>query len=192
MHRESRERSPRHRIQRKPLVSDHGMHHSTWVTHVSWCMSESLTRGGGENVPGFPGACVTRHFTYLVRGPSMSAKLSSVGVEIELLLNPMSGKSLNFVLKRFIFLERPHSKQWFAMAFLNAFDMPKFLTSSCFSVLWHTSPPKVSEIYSIFITLPIWLSIYWHKLLTICMLKLCLEEKVSNRKLFKCKCINVK
>ena len=32
----------------KPLVSDPGMHHGTCVTHVSWCMSGSLTRGGGE------------------------------------------------------------------------------------------------------------------------------------------------
>ena len=32
-------------------------------------MSASLTRGGGENVTGIPGACATRNFTYLVRGP---------------------------------------------------------------------------------------------------------------------------
>ena len=53
----------------KPLVSDPGMHHGTCVTHVSWCMSGSLTRDGGENVPGIPGACATRYFTYLARGP---------------------------------------------------------------------------------------------------------------------------
>ena len=45
------------------------MHHDTCVTHVPWCMSGSLTRGGGENVPGSPGACPTRDFTYLSRGP---------------------------------------------------------------------------------------------------------------------------
>ena len=32
-------------------------------------MSGSLIRGGGENVPGFTGACATRNFAYLVRGP---------------------------------------------------------------------------------------------------------------------------
>ena len=48
---------PRHRLQGKPLVSDPGMHHGTCVTHVPWCMSGSLTRGGWENVPGIPGAC---------------------------------------------------------------------------------------------------------------------------------------
>ena len=48
---------PTHRLQRKPLVSDPGMHHGTCVTHVPWCMSGSLTCGGGENVPGIPGAC---------------------------------------------------------------------------------------------------------------------------------------
>ena len=41
MRRECRERFPRHRLQRKPLVSDPGMHHGTCVTHggVSnpWC-----------------------------------------------------------------------------------------------------------------------------------------------------------
>ena len=47
----------RRRFQRKPLVSDPGMHHGTCVTHVSWCMSGSLTRGDRENVPGIPGAC---------------------------------------------------------------------------------------------------------------------------------------
>ena len=35
-----------HRLQRKPPVSDPGMHHGTCVTHVPWCMSG--TRGDGE------------------------------------------------------------------------------------------------------------------------------------------------
>ena len=69
MRREWRERFPRHRFQRKPLVSDPGMHQGTCVKHVPWCMSGSLTNGGGENVPGIPGACATRNFAYLVRGP---------------------------------------------------------------------------------------------------------------------------
>ena len=60
---------PRHRLQRKPRSSDPGMHHGTCVTHVPWCMSGSLNRGCGENVPGIPGACATRNFTYLARGP---------------------------------------------------------------------------------------------------------------------------
>ena len=55
-------------IQRKPLVSDPGMHHGTCVTHVQWCMSGSLHRDDGENVPSIPGACATRNFTYLARG----------------------------------------------------------------------------------------------------------------------------
>ena len=40
----------RHRLQRKPLFSDHG----TCVTHVPWCISGSLTRSGGETFPAFP------------------------------------------------------------------------------------------------------------------------------------------
>ena len=58
-----RECFPRPGLQMKQLVGDPGMHHGTCVTHVPWCMSESLTREGGENVPG---ACATRNFTYLV------------------------------------------------------------------------------------------------------------------------------
>ena len=68
MRRECRERFPRHQHQRKPLVSDHGMHHGTW------CMSGTLTRGGGENLPGIPGACATLDFTHLARG-SLSTTL---------------------------------------------------------------------------------------------------------------------
>ena len=69
MRRECREHFPCHRLQRKPLVSDPVMHHGTCVTHVPWCMSGSLNRGGGENVPGIPGACATHNFRYLARGP---------------------------------------------------------------------------------------------------------------------------
>ena len=55
-------------------VSDPNMHHGTCVTHVPWFMPGSLTSGflwvgGGENFAGIPGACATRLFTYLVRGP---------------------------------------------------------------------------------------------------------------------------
>ena len=48
---------PCRRFQGNPLVSDPGMHNGTWVTHVPWYMSGSLTCGDGENVPGIPGAC---------------------------------------------------------------------------------------------------------------------------------------
>ena len=60
---------PHRRLQRKSLVSYPGLHHGTCVTHVPWCMSGLLTCGVGENVPGIPGACATRNFTYLARGP---------------------------------------------------------------------------------------------------------------------------
>ena len=42
---------------------------TTGVEHVPWCMPRSLIRSGGENVTGIPGACATRNFAYLVRGP---------------------------------------------------------------------------------------------------------------------------
>ena len=56
-------------LQRKQLLSDPGMHHGTCVMHVPWCRSGLLTRGGGENIPGIPGACATCNFTYLARDP---------------------------------------------------------------------------------------------------------------------------
>ena len=61
MHREYKERFPRHRLQRKPLVSDPNMHHARDVMRVR------IARWR-ENVRGIPGACATRNFTYLTRG----------------------------------------------------------------------------------------------------------------------------
>ena len=70
MRRECRKRFPHHWLKKsKPLINDPGMQHGTCVTHVPWCMSGSLTSGNWENVPGIPGACATRNFTYLARGP---------------------------------------------------------------------------------------------------------------------------
>ena len=69
MHRECRERFPRHWLQRKLLVSDPGMHHDTCVTHVPWCKSGSLTRGRGKTFPAFPAHAQPAIFTYLARVP---------------------------------------------------------------------------------------------------------------------------
>ena len=52
-----------HWPQRKPLVSDPGMHHGTCVNHVPWFMSGSLTCDDGEKVSGIPGACATDNFS---------------------------------------------------------------------------------------------------------------------------------
>ena len=41
-------------------------------------MSGSLSRGGGENVPGIPGACATRNFTYLARGSCHDVIISRI------------------------------------------------------------------------------------------------------------------
>ena len=69
MRRGCRGRFSRHRLRRKPLVSDPAMHHGTCVTHVPWWMSGLLTRGGWVNVPGIPGACAAINAAYLIRGP---------------------------------------------------------------------------------------------------------------------------
>ena len=53
---------PCHRLQRKPLISNPGMHHGTCVTHVPWCMSGSLTCDGGENVPGIQAHAQTQFY----------------------------------------------------------------------------------------------------------------------------------
>ena len=75
---EYRQHFPRQQLQRKPRVSDPGMHQGTCVTHVPWCMSGSLSRGRGENVPGIPGACATRNFKYLVRGSWQSHTMKRI------------------------------------------------------------------------------------------------------------------
>ena len=72
MFRKCRGRFPHHRLQRKPLVNDPDM------MHVPWCMPWWLSRGGGENVPGIPGACTTRAFTYLARDPLMGTSVGRV------------------------------------------------------------------------------------------------------------------
>ena len=64
-----RKRFPATDFHRRPLVSNSGVHHGTCATHVPWCMSVSLARGGGENVPGIPSTCATRNFTCLTRDP---------------------------------------------------------------------------------------------------------------------------
>ena len=66
------------------------------VTHVPWYMSESLTRGGGENVPGIPGACATRNFTHLARGPWRGAvlltSLTSLAVPVVAIVTAQKGR----------------------------------------------------------------------------------------------------
>ena len=66
---ECRERFPRHRLQRKPLVSDPGMHHGTCVMHVPWCMSGSLYPRWRGKRSRHPRACATPNFAYLTRYP---------------------------------------------------------------------------------------------------------------------------
>ena len=62
---------PRARLQRKPPVTDPGMHCGTCGTHVPWCMSGSLTRGGGETFPAFPAHA---HPQFYVAGKSPMRK----------------------------------------------------------------------------------------------------------------------
>ena len=47
------------RLERKPIISGPGVHNDTCVTHLPWCISESPTCGGGENVPGISCACTS-------------------------------------------------------------------------------------------------------------------------------------
>ena len=68
MHRECLGRFSRHRLQRKSLVS--ALHASRHVRHARVVMHVGIANPRcGENVPGIPGACATRNFPYLVRGP---------------------------------------------------------------------------------------------------------------------------
>ena len=93
------QRFPRHRLLRKSLVSDPSMHHGPCVKHVPWCMSRSLTRDGGENVPDISGACATRNFTYLVRGPLLYViHKEMVRFLIQFLIASFSQYELNVIL----------------------------------------------------------------------------------------------
>ena len=66
-------------------VSDPGMHHDTFVTYVPWCIAVSFEVGGGKNVPGIPGACATRNFSYLARGP-LSLVPASLEIQVMVML----------------------------------------------------------------------------------------------------------
>ena len=98
MHRECRERFPRHRLQRKPLVSDPGMHHNTCAPHVPGCLSGSLSRGAGKSFHGILGACATRNFTCLARGQWNAPNISREAVVnwVPLLFPQMHNTSQNY------------------------------------------------------------------------------------------------
>ena len=89
---ECQERFPRHRLQGKPLFNDPVMHHGTCATDVPWCMSGSLTRDGGENVPG---TCATHNFTYLLRDPCILPFSLSVACSLTLSSSSWSSTTLD-------------------------------------------------------------------------------------------------
>ena len=86
---------PRQRLQRKPLVSDPGMHHGTYVTHVQWCMSGSLNSGG------IPGTCATLNFAYLARGPCYMG-----GNMLDMTMTPNIESQMLILLKQFRYWKR--------------------------------------------------------------------------------------
>ena len=56
------------------IVNEHTTKCSRYsITYACWDRQLAVFFvGGGENVPGIPGVCATRNFTYLVRGPLTS------------------------------------------------------------------------------------------------------------------------
>ena len=70
MRRKYRERFPRHPgLANPPCITVRA------VMHVGMLTSSG---GGGENVPGIPGARTTRNFAYLVRGPRRPADWDTI------------------------------------------------------------------------------------------------------------------
>ena len=67
------------RVYRERLLRHRGLAIPVCITARAWrtcrdaCrdrqLAVSFEVGGGENVPGIPGACAAHNFTYLVRGP---------------------------------------------------------------------------------------------------------------------------
>ena len=95
------------------------MHHGTCVTHVPWCMSGSLTRGNGENVPGIRAHA---HPQYYVSGKM-----------------PMSRRC--FQQLQVIWLVHTWTYGWQAMA------RPLHHSSHFFVGMWqHTSTGKVMTV----------------------------------------------
>ena len=72
--------------------------------HVSWCMSGSITRSGGENVPSIPSACTIRNFTYLARGP-LTICFAVITVH-----NPLGPHNWNFNPTKYV-----NSSPWIAL-----------------------------------------------------------------------------
>ena len=69
MRRECRERFPRHRGLATRHASRH-VRHARGVMHAGIANKQFLLKlVARENVPGIPGTCASRNFTYLVRGP---------------------------------------------------------------------------------------------------------------------------
>ena len=69
MHRECRERfSPPPRVSDPTCITVHASCTCRGACRDRWLVV-SFEVGGGEIVPGIPGACATRNFAYLVRGP---------------------------------------------------------------------------------------------------------------------------
>ena len=67
MHRECRERFPRHRELATCITA-----RASRTCRDAWrdrSLAVSFVFGSGKNVPGIPGACATHNFAYLVRGP---------------------------------------------------------------------------------------------------------------------------
>ena len=52
-------------------------------------LAVSFKVGGGENFPGIPGACATRNFMYLVRGPCRVPKVTEQATQaIQAIIGP--------------------------------------------------------------------------------------------------------
>ena len=104
-----------------------GMHHDTGVTHVLWCMSGSLASVGGENVPGIPGACATRNFAYLARGP-LNAGVNTFG-------NLSSSIRYHGVFDMWVVMNNHNFNDWNGMIYHNCADT--HCNVGCHSPFWN-------------------------------------------------------
>ena len=77
------------------------------TTYVPWCMSGSLTRGGGENVPDIPGARATHNIAYLVRGPLVGFHPHVMQMELAMGRPPHGDESSDWKLVKHIINDPP-------------------------------------------------------------------------------------
>ena len=135
---------PHRWLQRKPLVSDPGMHHGTCVTHVPWCMSGSLTRGGVENVSGIPGACAP---TVLRIWQEAHGSVSFLTIYLLCIIGKLDTCQLGHYVEKYLRNDRIHRLRYFEATLLGSRTTGKYFLSRPFNLQPHLTCELTDEFW---------------------------------------------